>query len=271
MFLEKILAARRASSRFLDGPSRLPELRREAAGASPVRDFAASLRRGGPAVIAEIKRASPSRGDLRPDLDPADLARAYERGGAAALSVLTEEPHFRGSLDDLRRARAACALPVLRKDFLLQEWEIVEARAAGADAILLIVAALPPDRLREMLAAADDQGLAALVEVHDEDELEIALAAGARILGINNRNLRTFHVDLETTRRLAPRIPEGVIRVSESGIFRPEDLRNLGPVEAVLVGESLVTSPDPEAALRTLRSGANEPASPGRQREGWTS
>lgn len=263
MFLEKILAVRRASPHFQNGPARLAEFRRGAAEASPVRDFAAALRRGGPTVIAEIKRASPSKGDLRPDLDPADLARAYERGGAAALSVLTEEPHFRGSLDDLRRARAACALPVLRKDFLLQEWEVVEARAAGADAVLLIVAALPPDRLLAMLDAASEQGLAALVEVHDEAELDVALGAGARIVGINNRDLRSFRVDLEITRRLVPRIPEGVIRVSESGIGRPEDLRNLGSVEAVLVGESLVTSPDPEAALRTLRSGATEPA-PGR-------
>lgn len=265
MFLEKILAARRASPHFLDGPSRLPELRRQAAGASPVRDFAAALLGGRPAVIAEIKRASPSKGDLRPDLDPAELARAYERGGAAALSVLTEGPHFRGTLQDLRSAREACDLPVLRKDFLLQEWEVVEARAAGADAVLLIVAALPPERLRAMLEAASDQGLAALVEVHDEGELELALAAGARIVGINNRDLRSFRVDLETTRRLAPRIPDGVIRVSESGIARPEDLRNLGRVEAVLVGESLVTSPDPETALRMLRSGATEPAPPGRQ------
>lgn len=261
MFLDKILAARRASPHFLDGPSRLPDLRRQAAEASPLRDFAGALRRDPPAVIAEIKRASPSKGDLRPDLDPADLARAYERGGAAALSVLTEGPHFRGSLDDLRRARAACGLPVLRKDFLLQEWEVVEARAAGADAVLLIVAALPAERLRAMLEEASEQGLAALVEVHDEGELDTALAAGARIVGINNRDLRSFQLDLETTRRLAPRIPEGVIRVSESGIFRSEDLRNLGSVEAVLVGESLVTSQDPEMALRTLRSGASEPAS----------
>lgn len=264
MFLDKILAVRRASPRFQQGPSSLPALRREAAGAPPVRDFAAAImsRRGSaaahgdspsPCVIAEIKRASPSKGPLRPDLDPRALAAGYERGGAAALSVLTEEPHFRGSLDDLRAVREACRLPILRKDFLLEEWEVVEARAAGADAVLLIVAALPPGRLAALLAEAEDLGMAALVEVHEEAEVDVALAAGARMIGINNRDLRSFQVDLATTRRLAPRIPEGVIRVSESGIFTAGDLGNLGRIDAVLVGEALVTSPDPEAALAALR------------------
>ena len=221
---------------------------------APRRDLARALRKARPAIIAEIKRASPSKGLLCPDFDPLRLARAYRQGGAAALSVITDEPFFQGSLEYLSAVRAAVELPLLRKDFILDPIQIEEARAFGADAVLLIVAALSPEELRELLACARRLELSALVEVHDGEELETALSAGAEILGINNRNLRTFEVSVETTLRLLPRIPEGRVVVSESGLSDPETLERLARagVDAFLIGEALVTAPDPEARLRTF-------------------
>lgn len=221
---------------------------------APRRDLARALKEARPAVIAEIKRASPSKGLLCPDFDPRRLARAYRRGGAAALSVITDEPFFQGSLEYLAAVRAEVDLPLLRKDFLLDPVQLEEARAFGADAVLLIVAALPPEELRELLLYARRLELSALVEVHDEEELETALSAGAQIIGINNRNLRTFEVSVETTLRLLPRIPPGRVVVSESGLSDPETLKLLARAGATafLIGEALVTAPDPETRLKTF-------------------
>jgi indole-3-glycerol phosphate synthase len=218
------------------------------------RDFRGALESHAPAIIAEIKKASPSRGVLSEDFDPVRLARQYEAGGAAALSVLTDQPYFQGSLADLGSARQACSLPVLRKDFTLHEDDVLEAAAHGADAILLIAAILPASRIRELREAAAGYRMAALVEVHDEGELDQALDAGAEILGVNNRNLNSFEVTLETSLRLAARIPLHVLTASESGIFSHEDVRRLGDAgyRAFLVGEHLMKSGDPAAALRAL-------------------
>ncbi len=261
MFLEKILDSQSEARRA--GGAQAAEWERRAAAAPPVRDFHAALAEGPkPRIIAEIKRASPSKGPLRPDLDPAELARLYEAGGARALSVLTETNYFQGKLDDLIQARAACSLPVLRKDFLLEPWELYQARACGADAILLIVAILEPARLHELLALAGELGMAALVEVHDESELEIALGASPRLIGINNRNLRTFEVSLETTRRLAPRIPRPCLRIGESGFHSAGQLAEFTEVDAFLIGESLVVAADPRAALLQLQLNQGKPNDP---------
>ncbi|QJA05868.1 indole-3-glycerol phosphate synthase TrpC [Thermosulfurimonas marina] len=221
---------------------------------APRRDLARVLERARPAIIAEIKRASPSKGLLAPEFDPLRLARAYQRGGAAALSVITDEPFFQGSLEYLAAVRAEVDLPLLRKDFILDPVQIEEARAFGADAVLLIVSALTVEDLRELLAYARRLSLSALVEVHDEEELETALWAGAQVIGINNRNLRTFEVSVETTLRLLPRIPPGRVVVSESGLSHPETLEPLARagVAAFLIGEALVTAPDPEARLKAF-------------------
>jgi indole-3-glycerol phosphate synthase len=224
-------------------------------GAPRVRPFAAALARPGTiSVIAEHKRRSPSRGVIREDLAPADVARRYQAAGAAALSVLTDGPFFGGQLDHLVEARSATALPVLRKDFTLDPWQIREARAAGADAVLLIVAALEDAELRELLGEARALGVDALVEVHERGELERALAAGARLLGVNNRDLRTLTVSLETSLTLADAIPDDVVAVAESGIRSGRDLRRLRDAgfDACLVGEHLMASPDPGEALRRL-------------------
>lgn len=221
------------------------------------RDFRRALTARTPAIIAEIKKASPSKGLLAADFEPARLARQYETGGAAALSVLTDEAFFQGSLADLAAARAVCALPVLRKDFTLDESHVLEAAAGGADAILLIAAILEAGQIRNLAETAATYGMAALVEVHDERELEKAVAAGAEIVGVNNRDLNTFEVTLETSLRLAPRIPPSVIKVSESGIRSGRDialLREAG-YRAFLVGEHLMKSPDPAAAVRALTHG----------------
>lgn len=218
------------------------------------RDFAAALRAHRPAVISEIKKASPSKGVLVEDFRPAELARRYEQGGAAALSVLTDRDFFQGSMDDLRLARTACTLPVLRKDFTLTEYHVLEAAAAGADAILLIAAILGVAEMRALREAAEAFGMAVLVEAHDGAELDCALQSGARIVGVNNRDLRTFHVSLETSLELAPRIPADVIKVSESGIFHSSDIQRLQAAgyDAFLVGEHLVKSGDATRALREL-------------------
>ncbi len=229
---------------------------REAAesGKAAHRDFAAALRSLRPAVISEIKKASPSKGVLSHDFRPAELAVKYERGGAVALSVLTDRDFFQGSLADLQTARAACSLPVIRKDFTIAEYQIYEAAAAGADAILLIVAILDEAQLRAYRELATSLGLAALVEAHDAAEVELAVRSGAEIIGINNRDLRTFHVSLDTSVQLAPRIPAGVTKVSESGIFTSADIRLLleAGYDAFLVGEHLVKSGDATRALREL-------------------
>jgi indole-3-glycerol phosphate synthase len=223
--------------------------------APPVRPFAAALARPGAiSVIAEHKRRSPSRGRIREDLQPADVARRYEAAGAAALSVLTDEPFFGGRLSHLSEARQATRLPALRKDFVLDPWQIWEGRAAGADGVLLIVAALPDAALRELLTAARAVGVDALVEVHERAELERALLAGARLIGVNNRDLRTLAVSLETSLTLAAAIPDDVVAVAESGIKSGSDMKRLRDAgfDACLVGEHLMGSPDPGEALRVL-------------------
>jgi len=234
--------------------------------APPVRPFAEALARSGRTnVIAEHKRRSPSRGAIREDLAPADVARRYEAAGAAAISVLTDEPFFGGRMDHLVQAREAVALPVLRKDFVLDPWQVWEARAAGADAVLLIVAALTDAELRGLLGVAREAGLDALVEVHDRPELDRALAAGSRIVGVNNRDLKTLAVSLQTALSLAPAIPDDVVAVAESGIRTSADLVRLRDAgfDAFLVGERLMSAPDPGEALRELIAGAEPPGDAG--------
>ncbi len=234
---------------------RLRELLRQSS--EPPRDFACHLRRPGLGVIAEIKRRSPSRGELRPALDPADLARRYERAGAAAVSVLTDEHYFGGSDADLRAARSATALPVLRKDFTIDEYQVYEARHLGADAILLIVRILDDRRLAALLELARELGLAALVETHCADEVRRAVACGAAIIGVNARNLDNFEVSLSNALRLRTLIPEGHLAVAESGIHTPADVRRVAEAgfDAILVGEALVTAADPGQKLRDLLGG----------------
>jgi indole-3-glycerol phosphate synthase len=219
------------------------------------RDFRAALTARTPAVIAEIKKASPSKGLIAAgDFDPSVTARDYEAGGAAALSVLTDEQFFHGSLDDLDIARGAVRLPVLRKDFTIDEYHVAEAGARCADAVLLIAAILPTARLRQLREYAGRFGLAALVEVHDERDLDAALESGAQLIGINNRNLHTFQVTLETSLRLAPRIPSGIVKVSESGIRSAADIQRLHEAgfDAFLIGEHLMRSRDRQHALSAL-------------------
>jgi len=208
-------------------------------------------------VIAECKRRSPSKGVLRRDYDPVAIARGYAEAGAAAISVLTEPTFFDGSLAHLRAVRAAVETPVLRKDFVVSEYQLLEAKAAGADAVLLIVAALTPRDLASLSSAASGLGLDALVEVHDAGELSIALDAGARIVGVNNRNLRTLEVDVKASETIIAKIPHGVIGVSESGLRTAEDLSRLRQMgyRAFLIGERFMTMPDPGAALRELMAG----------------
>jgi indole-3-glycerol phosphate synthase len=228
--------------------------------APPPRAFAEALARPGRvSIIAEHKRRSPSRGAIREDLAPADVARRYEAAGAAAISVLTDEVFFGGCLAHLEEVRAATALPVLRKDFVLDPWQVWEARAAGADAVLLIVAALADAELSRLLAVTREAGLEALVEVHDRVELGRALAAGARLVGVNSRDLRTLAVSLDTALALAPAIPDDVVAVAESGIRSGADLRRLRDAgfDAFLVGEGLMAAPDPGEALQRLLEAAS--------------
>jgi len=256
--LDRILERKRAEVVALRAKPGRAELEARAAQAEPPRGFGRAVRTGAaPRVVAEFKRASPSRGEIRPGAEPGAIARAYAAAGAAALSVLTDRDFFRGELADLRAARAACALPVLRKDFTIDPLQLVEARAAGADAALLIVAALDDRLLGELLACARELGLDALVEVHDERELERALAAGADLLGVNNRDLRDFKTDVGVTRALLP-LAAGCTVVSESGLDSPEVLRALARdgAAAFLIGEALMREPDPGAALRRLRGAA---------------
>ncbi len=255
-FLEQILARKRVevAGRRAALPER--ELRARAADALPPRGFDAALSpRGGPIrIVAEVKRASPSAGAIDAGLDAPAQARRYAAAGAAAISVLTDGPGFGGSLDDLRAVRAAVDVPLLRKDFVLDPYQLLEARAAGADAALLIVAALDADGLRRLLDACGELGLAALVEVHDPGEAERAVLAGARLVGVNNRDLRTFAVDLATSERILPALPDRVKGVAESGVRTPDDVRRLRRAGAanLLVGEALVRAADPGQLLAGL-------------------
>jgi len=231
------------------------DVARAADAAEAPRGFRAALAKAsGPAIIAEIKRRSPSKGEIRSDFDPAACARAYAAGGASALSVLTDEHFFGGDLAHLEAARAAVSLPAIRKDFVIDRYQVDEARAHGADAVLLIVAALDRKALRDLLTHARGRGLDVLVEVHDEGELRVALDAGVDLIGVNNRDLRTFATDLATTERLAPLVPASALLVAESGIAGPADVRRLAKAgaRAFLVGESLMREQDLEAALRHL-------------------
>jgi indole-3-glycerol phosphate synthase len=218
------------------------------------KDFVGALRRPGLAVIAEMKQRTPSMGVLAEDYRPAELARAYTQGGAAAISVLTHMASFGGRPEHIQAARFATELPILRKDFVTDPYEVGEARASGADAVLLIVAALAPEWLAELLRVARSRGIAALVEVHDEREVEAAVEAGAEVIGVNNRDLRTFDVDLGLTERLRNVIPADLVLVAESGIHTKEDARRMreAGADAILVGESLMRAADPAARIREL-------------------
>jgi indole-3-glycerol phosphate synthase len=251
-YLADIVASHRARAEEDRRP--LSDLVVQAAGTPPPRDFAGALRDEGLSCIAEIKRRSPSKGELDPGLQPDLVAKEYVAGGAACLSVLTDTDYFGGSAADLVSARQASGLPVLRKDFTVAEADVADARIMGADAVLLIVAALSDDELRACAALADELSLAALVEVHDAAELDRALAAGARMVGVNQRDLRTFEVDHQRAATLAARIPTDVLAVAESGIRDAADARRLADAgyDAVLVGETLVRSQDRAAQLREL-------------------
>lgn len=252
-YLDRILVAHRSAAAADARP--LAPLLEEVAALPPTRGFRAALAgASGLAVIAEVKRRSPSKGDLAPDLDPAALAAAYAAGGASCLSVLTDAEFFGGSPDDLRAARAAVVLPAIRKDFTVCAHDVADARLMGADAVLLIVAALDDAELRDLHALALELGLDALVEVHDEVELDRALAAGADLVGVNQRDLVTFEVDRARAVRVAAAMPADVVRVAESGVRGPGDAAALaaGGYHAVLVGESLVRSGDPAGAVAAL-------------------
>jgi indole-3-glycerol phosphate synthase len=255
-FLAGILARKRDEVDAARAALPERELAARLADAPPPRPFEAALSLpGGPArIVAEVKRASPSAGAISAGLDAAAQARAYAAAGAAAISVLTDGPGFGGSLADLAAVRAAVDVPLLRKDFVVDRYQLLEARAHGADAALLIVAALDPAALRRLVEAAGELGLAALVEVHDEAEAEVALAAGARVVGVNNRDLRTFVVDLAVSERVLPALPPSVRGVAESGVRTVEDARRLRRAGAanLLVGEALVRAPDPGALLREM-------------------
>ncbi|GIW88133.1 MAG: indole-3-glycerol phosphate synthase [Isosphaeraceae bacterium] len=253
--LDQIVASKRREVAVARARMPLEELEAQAVEAPPVRSFREALVGPGPIrLIAEVKKASPSAGVIREDFDPVAIARAYQASGAACLSVLTDAPYFQGHLSHLARVRAAVVLPVLRKDFLIDEYQVVEARVAGADCVLLIAEILDEERLPRLLARARALGMDALVELHDAEQLDRVLAAGADLVGINNRDLRTFETDLEHTLRLRERVPAEVVLVSESGIRDRRDLERLeaAGVDAVLVGEALMRQGDIGAAVGAL-------------------
>ena len=256
--LQRILAVKQAEVVAAMAVSDLAAVKLAAAAADRPRDFAGAMRTritaGRPAVISEIKKASPSKGLLRDPFDPAAIAVSYEKNGAACLSVLTDRDFFQGSSDDLKKARAACALPVLRKDFMIEPYQIYQSRALGADCILLIAAALDDARMAELEDIAHGLGMAVLVEVHDGDELERALKLKTPLLGINNRNLRTFETRLDTTLGLLDRIPAGRLVVTESGILNADDVTKMRAqkVNGFLVGEAFMRAADPGAELKRL-------------------
>jgi len=256
--LRRILATKRTEVEAARAAVPLAEIERRARAAAAPRDFAGALRAkiaaGKPAVIAEIKRASPSKGLLRDPFEPAAIARSYAAAGAACLSVLTDRGYFQGAPEHLVDARAACALPVLRKDFVVEPYQVYEARALGADCILLIAAAVAAGDMRGLERIAHELGMAVLVEVHDAAELESALTLRTPLLGINNRDLRTFETRLEATLGLLPRVPSDKLVVTESGILAPEDVKRMraAGVSAFLVGEALMRSPEPGKALISL-------------------
>ncbi len=256
--LQRILAVKAQEISAAQARASLVEVQTAAKAASPARDFVGALRTkiaaGKPAVIAEVKKASPSKGVLREGFDPAAIAASYERHGAACLSVLTDSQFFQGKIDDLKAARGACALPVLRKDFMIDPYQVYEARAAGADCILLIVAALVPVRMRELESVAHDLGMAVLVEVHDGTELDAALALQTPLIGVNNRNLRTFETTLDTTLGLLAKIPANRLVITESGILGAEDVSRMRShaVHGFLVGEAFMRAADPGVELERL-------------------
>ena len=256
--LQRIVAVKHEEVRALLARQPLASLRAEAEARRDIRPFEAALRQaisaGRSAVIAEVKKASPSKGLLRDPFEPAAIAKSYARHGAACLSVLTDEGFFQGSAEYLRQARAACALPVLRKDFMVDAAQVYEARALGADCILLIAACLDDAQMVDLEACALGLGMAVLVEVHDAAELDRALALKTPLLGVNNRNLRTFEVSLHTTLDLLPRVPAGRLLVTESGILGPQDVARMraADVHAFLVGEAFMRAPDPGLALQQL-------------------
>ncbi|MDY0308474.1 MAG: indole-3-glycerol phosphate synthase TrpC [Castellaniella sp.] len=256
--LARILDTKRAEVATARQMRSESEVLREAQSRQDIRGFARAIEdriaQGKPAVIAEIKKASPSKGVIREDFRPVDIATSYACHGAACLSVLTDVQYFQGGSDHLRQARAACSLPVLRKDFLIDPYQVIQARALGADCVLLIAAALSPTQLRELETVATDLGMDVLVEVHDHTELDAALALDTPLIGINNRNLRTFETRLETTLSMLKDLPAGKRVVTESGILLPEDVDRMRAhgVQAFLVGEAFMRAPDPGAALHEL-------------------
>jgi indole-3-glycerol phosphate synthase len=262
--LEEILAGVREDVERRQQRVPLEQIRRQAAAAPPPRDAYAALRRPGVGVIAEVKRASPSRGPLAAIPDPADLASLYAAGGARCISVLTEGRWFGGSLEDLAAVRAAVEIPVLRKDFIVSSYQVHEARAHGADLVLLVVAALEQHVLTGLLDRIESLGMTALVEVHDEEEADRALDAGARVIGVNARNLRTLEVDRSVFERIAPGLPSRIVKVAESGVRGPHDLIRYASAgaDAVLVGEGLVTQKSPREAVAELVNAGNHPATP---------
>ncbi|MBW3620193.1 MAG: indole-3-glycerol phosphate synthase TrpC [Actinobacteria bacterium] len=264
-YLDDLLAGARRRVEEARARESFEALRRRAGEGPLPPDFAGALRRPGVSVIAEVKRASPSRGELAPGLDAVAQARAYRSGGAVAISVLTEPERFKGSLDDLA-AVSALGTPTLRKDFVVDRYQIWEARATGAAAVLLIVAALDEETLGDLYVAARNAHLDVLVEVHDEDELAVAVDLGAKIIGINARDLRSFELDRDAFARLRPAVPSGTLVVAESGVGGPDDVRRAAAAgaDAVLVGESLIAADDPAAAVAALvAAGADAPGQAG--------